>query len=279
MSEERLTQLFRRILNKKQDTDLFRMALTGDGSDADTADVVGRPGWAWVRYDEKQDKASQVINDWMPGVAQDVPVIVGKKYPSDHYYRIIDLNRELYYQHATDDSWRRYLLPNHGANHTAGSGSDPVPINTGNIVNGMVHETTPETLRVYVESLRYEYNGSLKFWAGSDIDLTSYVPVSSSYHRYVVVCIAIATNTLTAISGAQSVITVFPALPTIPAGNIPLAAVLIRGGATSIDNNDISDYRILFQAVGGMLQAYTNALALIAAEYDYAMTIHVVNGG
>ena len=77
---------FKNLLGEKQDKDLIRYALTGDGSNAETADVTGKPGWSWVRYDEKQDKASQVLNWQYPGAPQDTPEAIEAARRGAHMY-------------------------------------------------------------------------------------------------------------------------------------------------------------------------------------------------
>jgi hypothetical protein len=229
---------------------MYLFALTGDGSNADTADVVGRPKYAWVRYNEKPDRVSQVLNLRFPGIGQDVPVIIGKQYPHERYYQILGLNTSLYSMHWPDSIIDQYLLPKHGTTHTWGTGSDPAPINTGNIVNGKVVETTPPGLAVTVYGMIYEYNGRLATWNESTVDLTGFAPGATNYHNYVLLSLDVVEQSIRTTLGTPCPVTVSPSIPELPNWNIPLAAVRVQQGATSITDTDIYDYRILFPPTG-----------------------------
>lgn len=267
---------WKRVLGGKQDQQLIRYALTGDGSNAATADVDGEIGFAWVRYDERQDKASKVLNAVFPGIAQDVPVMVGKRYPSDRLFQILGINEELYYQNQSSGTFAGYILPNHGGTHTAG-GEDWAPIVSGNIVNGMCRRTEPASLSVFVDYMVYENSGTLKQWDGGAIDLTGDVP-GANLHRYTVVCINGSNNTLASVLGLASPIPVAPTLPTIPTGYIPSAAVLLENGVATIDESRIYDYRVLFSGVGNYVAWTNKLLSILEAEFDFALTRHVVMG-
>jgi len=279
MSKQRAITAWRKLLGAKQDQPIIRYALTGDGSDAATADVEGRPGWAWVRYDEKPDHVSQVMNLVFPGVAQNLPVIVGKRYPTDRFYQILGINWELYFQTANPDSVDNYILPIHGETHTAGTGSDPAPIATRNIVNGLVHETSPVSMSVYAESLIYEVGGSLVKWTGGSIDLTSSVPSTSGKHRYTLISIDASENVLRATDGDLFPSPIAPGLPDVPQGDVPLAIVELRYGDTSVEADRIYDYRVMFSTIGGDMQVTNRLLALVEAELDFDISKHVTVGG
>lgn len=262
---------FKNLLNEKQDKDLIRYALTGDGSNADDADVVGKPGWSWVRYDEKQDKASQVLNWQYPGAPQDIPIIVGKRYPTDKYYQVLGINLELYMQSVALGTLIQYILPKHGDTHTYGTGGDPAMINSGNILPGKTHETTPESLSVDVETFIFDNGGTLITWPGGTIDLTAQIP-GVNRHRYVLVALVIATNSLIALPGTEVPLPAIPSLPTCPAGWIPLAMVLLADTTTEINEEDIYDYRILFSGVGGgYADMVTKAVGALEAEVEFQL--------
>lgn len=279
MSErEQAVNKWAALLRQKEDRQMFRFAFTGDGSSAATADVSNRPNWAWVRYNEKQDKASQVLNLRFPGVAQGVPVIVGKQYPHDRFFQILGINTELYYYHSTAADWLPYLLPKHGPTHTAVTGNDPAWMNLRNILPGRVNATDPASLSVSASSLTYEYDGEIKTWAGGDIDLTDSVPVVAGMERFVVVSINAVTNTLVATEGAMAPVPIGASIPGVPVGYVPLAVVTLENGATAIAEADISDYRIIFDSVSGYIHSINRSLSVLEAEIDFALTAHVVGG-
>ena len=266
-----------KLFNSKENKSIIRYALTGDGSSADTADVDGRSGWAWVRYDEKDDRASQVMNYRYPGISQDVPVVIGKQYSTDRFYQILGLNLELYYQSMTPGSYTSYLLPIHGSTHAA-NGNDPVEISTGNIVHGKVIPTTPVSLNVYSNYLTYEHNGSIVAWPGGTITLSTYVPGTVGTHRYVLVSLNVDTNTLQATAGVLSPSPVAATVPDVPSGAISLAAVHLSYGDTTITVTDIYDYRILFSAVGDVARQINDRLAVVEANLDYLLSVHMAEG-
>lgn len=279
MSErEQAVNRWAKLLQRKEDRQLFHFAFTGDGSSAATADVSNRPNWAWVRYNEKQDKASQVLNLRFPGIAQGVPIIVGKQYPHDRYFQILGINTELYYHHSSAADWLPYLSPAHGSTHTAVTGSDPAWMNLRNLLPGRLRETIPASLSVFTEYLTYEYNGAIQTWPGGNIDLTDSVPGVAGMHRFVVVSINGATNTLVATDGADAPLPIAPALPSVPVGYVPLAVILTENGMTEIEEADISDYRLIFSSVSGYVQSINRLLSLLEAEFDFRMTRHVVEG-
>lgn len=118
---------------------MYRYALTGDGSNAVTADVNGKPGWSWIRYLGEQAKASIVINRVMPGCAQNILVVVGKKFPMDSQLQILDINFEPYASNTSATRLRRYSEQRHAGAYQAeffsldsiGAGGDPVVIDFG----------------------------------------------------------------------------------------------------------------------------------------------------
>jgi hypothetical protein len=250
VGKEETVAKWRKMWAGKQDEQKFFFALTGDGSSASTADVTTRPKWAWVRYNEKPDRVSQVLNLRFPGIAQDVPVIVGKQYPHDRYYQILGLNTSLYYMHWSNSNSNPYVVQAHGTTHTWGTGNDPAPIETGNIVNGKVVETSPATMGVHVYSMIYEYEGGLATWSGGDVDLTGFAPGASNHHLYVLISLDVVEQTIRTTSGASVPITVPPTIPTVPDWNIPLAVVKIQEGDTTIAGTEIYDYRMLFAPIG-----------------------------
>jgi len=268
-TKEQTIEKWRAYMAKKADVQMYRTALTGDGSSAPTCDVEGKPGWAWVRYDEKQDKASQVVNQVMPGAPQGVPVIIGKKYPHDKYYQILGINMELYYEHVSPTEYISYLLPLHGSTHLS-SGNDPAWIDAGNFVPGAISATFPPSLFVRANSLLYEWGGNAQTLASSTLDLTACVPSSSGTHRYVLITIDPATNSLCSIAGSPTSLPVTPPIPTLPTIHLPLAIVMLEYGDTAITQSDIYQYKYLFGSAG-----YLYWLNKIAGDYSNELDIEL----
>ena len=258
----------------KADVQMYRTALTGDGSNATTCDVAGHDGWAWVRYDEKQDKASMVVNHVMPGAPQDVPVIIGKKYPNDKYYQILGINMELYYEHTSPIEYISYLLPAHGSTHQA-SGSDPVWMELGNLLPGYVVATNPNTLFVNAYSLYYEYGGDTMTFAGGSIDLTAAIPPLSGTHRHVLITIDPTTNLLAQVLGDPTSLPVTPGIPAVPLAHVPLAVVMVADTNTAIAQASIFQYKYLFSSAQ-WLYWVNQIVGQLETELDEELSRHIV---
>ena len=275
---KQLTDAWKEVLGKKADRAIIRYAITGDGSSAANANVTGRTGMAWVRYDEKDDRASQVMNYRFPGIAQGVPVVVGKQYPTDRFFQILGLNVELYYQSMPAGTFPAYLIPPHGSTHTGTSGSDPAPIVINNIVHGRMRPTSPVSMNVFVETLYYEYNGTITYWYGGTVSLAAHSPPDTGTHRYVLISINATTNALATTAGVIVPSPVSPTLPDVPMGHIPIGAVMLQDSTTAITYSILYDYRILFAVAGSVAQQINQLLAIVADDWDFEFSKHVVEG-
>lgn len=249
------------LLQKKQDLGLYRTAITGDGSDTDNCDIAGRPAWWWVRYDEKQDKASQVRSLLGTGWPQDVPVVIGKRYPFDKEYQVLGLNWSFYYDSADSSQYIQYLLAKHGPSHRAPDGGDPAWIDLRNLIPGRVQSTDPTSMRVYIQAFYYDYNGVMQRWDGGEQDLIGYRPLAVDRHHYVAICLNPATNTITVLTGLAAPLPVVPALPVVPSGLIPLGAALLTQAMVTVEETDIYDIRLLFTGLGDYISAINARVA------------------
>lgn len=267
---------WRKLMDLFQVEQNYRFALTGDGSSADTADIEGKPGWGWVRYDEKQDKASQVVNWRFPGIVQDVPVIIGKQYPTDRYYQVLGINLDLYLDHLTTSIIESYVVPRHGESHHGSLGNDPAPIDRRNLVFGKVQPTSPTSLIVYAEAFSYDADGTYGTFAGAGVDLTDYLPVVANTHRYVLVTVDSSTNTLAVTTSDPVPTPMMPNIPSVMAGHIPLAVVLLEQGITVIGEDRIYDYRVILGTVGGYLDVINQVTGALEAEVDFLLTDHMM---
>jgi len=275
-TREETIEKWKGLLASKADVLMYRSALTGDGSTATTCDVTGKDGWAWVRYSEKQDRASQVVNQVMPGAPQGVPVMVGKKYPSDKYYQILGVNMELYYEHTNPTEYVSYLIAAHGPTHLS-SGSDPAYIDSGNFLPGAITETSPASMFVQGNALLYEYGGTARTFGGGVTDLTLTIPGIAGTHRYVLITIDPDTNLLNWTMGIPSPLPVVPGIPAIPLAHIPLAVVMVTNGDTSLPQSDIYQYKYLFGS-SAYLYWINQVAGAVSDEMDIELTLHEVGG-
>lgn len=247
---EDAVRAFAEVFRGKQDAEVLRFALTGDGSDAFNADVSGRPGWAWVRYDEEPHKVSQVRNRIFPGIAQEVPVVIGKKFVTDRQVQILGINEPLYDMAMNEDQRVSYLVAPHGPTHHAIRGTDPAEIDLSNILNGKVRGTDPVSMSIYVESFMYYRAGEIVQFGGGGIDLTASIPGAVNQQRYMLISLDVPSMALRATPGLESPTTVPSTPPGVPLWNIPLSLVRLYNGQEEITNGDFWDYRIAFSPVG-----------------------------
>lgn len=247
---EEAFRAWKKFAQTKEAAQVIRFALTGDGSSAATADVSSRPGFAWVRYDEEPNKVARVRNRWIPGVAQDVAVIIGKRYPTNKEVEILGINAELYDGAWNTDQFISYLLPAHGPTHHAVYGIDPAELDIRNILNGKVIPTDPASLGVTVEPLAYMAYGERRFYGGGGVAFTGDVPGTTGYQRYALVTLNTVEGRLRKILGVSNPVAMAPTPPDTPIWNIPLGLVLLYNGQTEVVETNIYEYRVAFQPVG-----------------------------
>ncbi len=239
------------LMEAKADRPTIRFALSGDGSDASTADVANKPGWAWVRYDNEQHRASQVVNTMLPGLPQEMPLIIGKRYYTDEYVQILGVNWPLYLHSMTQELFLQLVVGQHGSTHNAITGTDPAYMDSRNLLPGILRAQDVPNLTIRVESLLYEYSGELARFSAATLSLAAYIPAAADTHRYVLITISASTNSLVAHAGDVVPTPVPPVLPTVPAAHVPIGVVTLANGQTEIEDADIADYRLLFGIVGG----------------------------
>jgi hypothetical protein len=250
MSREDALRIWKQIFDQKQNAQKMRFGLTGDGSNAVTSDVDGRYGWAWIRYDEEPSKVSQVRNRSFPGIVQDVPVIVGKRWPSDKSVEILGINWPLYEMHADKETVISYLVAPHGDSHHAVFGSDPAYMDIRNMLPGRARETDPASLGIYVESFGYASDGTREQFPGGGLDFTYDYPGTANHHRYALAYLDTEDGELKRRLGPVSPVAVPPTEPSIPSYCIPIALVQLVFGDATIVEGRINDYRILWTGTG-----------------------------
>lgn len=272
-SREDAVRAWKNLLGRYQESSPIRFALTGDGTGAVTSDVDGRVGWAWCRYDEEQSKVSQVFNPRFPGIPGEVPVVIGKLYPTDKYVQILGINEALYREHYTDGNIEGYLVPAHGQSHNS-QGSDPAPIDLGNIIPGLVHQTDPDSMEVIVESFRYINNLTVQTHDTIAVDLSGVTP-AAGHHQYVLIALIPSTGAIRTTESSEVTTPAIPDVPDADPGDIPLAVVDVRQGA-NITNNYIYDYRAIFNDAGSGILEATKQMLWLDHMMDCEVTRHEV---
>lgn len=146
------------------------------------------------------------------------------------------------------------MIPQHS--HAIGSGMID-PVEGLRFLPGLVHPIRVAGvfgLTVKIESFFYKYNGDLQYFADQLFDLTSYVPGTANKKAWVIVEIDPTDNTPTAQTLTEFAlpVTMTPSMmnDTTFGGNIPVGAVVLTNGQTTINNlKDFADVRTYPSAV------------------------------
>ena len=258
------------LLDAKEDRQVFRLALAGDGSGAADTGVSGRPGWSWVRYSEDPSKVSMVRNVRRRGVEAETLLVVGKEFSDDEYEQVLDIDLSVYWDTLTEHEAASMAVGRHGDAHNAATGNDPAPIDLRNILEGRGRATDPASLWVYVEPFRYIADG-IRRWAGGNIDLTTHVPAGANEHCYAIVYLDTGTAALATVAGAAVVAPAIPAIPVVPDGAYPICIVDLSNGDTTIqDGSNLYDYRVAWLPTSGtFVEDYRLVTELALMEETY----------
>ena len=238
------TRALQEAFDAKQTRPKFWSALAGDGGG--TVDVTGEPGFIWCRYSADQSKTSKVFNIIAPGVPEDFPLTVGKRFPDDEYEQVLAINWTLYQQVITQNTVNGFTTGNHGESHNAADGNDPAPIDLRNIVEMRGRAQATPDLTIFVEEGQFIFGSTVKRFVSGNIDLTAAVPGVPG-HRYVLVYVDGVTNALGSTNGAIVPLAVAPPIPAVTANTIPICLAQLAQNQTTIDEDNIFDWRFLWQ--------------------------------
>jgi hypothetical protein len=169
-------------------------------------------------------------------------------------------------------------MVNHAASHQP-TGDDPLWIGRRSIVE-MLYVSPGTGLAVNVAPYAYHVNGTRTVFPGAiNFPLT---PPAAGQVWSTLVYLDISTNTIATTTGAAvaDVGGVSPPKPSTPAGGIGAGYIRLAGSQTSVQKSDIDDGREFLSAQAHMniAQQIADHLALIEAEYDFAMSKHIVEG-
>jgi hypothetical protein len=274
MSEEQTIRIWQELFDSKQTVGKFRNALAGDGGG--TVDVDGEPGFIWCRYSADQSKVSKVFNMIAPGIPEDFPIKVGRLFPGDEFEQVLTIDWTKYQDIVSQDTVDNFTTGNHGESHNAADGADPAPIDLRNIVEmrGRAQEVADLTIEIERGQYVFGYQET-KRYPGETVDLTSSVPGGAG-HRYTLVYVDGVTNLA---SFDDSVVVPLAATPTIPdltANTIPICIVELSNGQTTITEDNIFDWRFMWDLVtwNAPWLIGTNAERLALAVADLAELTH-----
>lgn len=265
----RLANLIGRLIDTKQDKQPFWGGLLGtyDASGNQIIRVPDRAGYVYVRLGASYNEVITAVNGVVSEVF-DLKVIV-TIHPANPGVFIIhgrDLNQ--YVNFATNNGQgASSYLPHHGDTHSFGSGVDPVYIYKRQMLQPLgAHPTNPTTNHLYVEPDFYIWKNQVKYFYGANtVDLTLAKPRDGINGRYLTVYLNGDTNALAYITGSD--FTVWPFASTgsinsiiapLPSIGIPLAAVLLTSGSSTVEWSTTKDVRNFLD--GGGTQALIHPL-------------------
>jgi len=267
MSQEEAQRLWKEIVEGLQPRTPLRRGLIGDG--AGHVEVDGMPGWAWIRFQESQNRLS-MVRCFIGYPEDDTPVVVGKWHPEDDYEQVLGVYWGPYSMDVTDATSALYRVPPHGESHHGTYGSDPAWIDYANLTFGRVTPTDPYSMLVTVESFVYSYGVQTKDFEGGALDLTADVPGGAG-HLYTLVYFDPDTESIGYTVGGVVPLAASPSVPALTDVNaIPLGVVRLYNGQTEVTLEDVWQRKLMLGSVGS--EAVT-ALSL-AVVYEGDVVTH-----
>lgn len=245
------------------------------------ASVLGRAGYVWVK-ENGQD--SGVFQCYSPSVRHTagIPVIIAHQPTKPLRRRVIDVD----WDKLSDESkGEPYSLSLHARTHewpTMKPGSDAVYVFPRALVPFKVSPVYPD-LAFSVASGYYIYNGEVDNFPGlGSWYLTDSLPLVGGNYMIVLVYFNPSTNAIEVAEGIESS-DILPTYPDVPTNMLPLAYIRLANGQTTLSEADfVDDGRPLFTFGSSVVDITTNmnnANALLEAEFDFALTRHIVSGG
>lgn len=245
-----LRRAFHQAVQKAQYASL-RPGLTGKVENgAYVVPVPGRAQYIYVRTFQDGKTAVEEVLNLRVANKENIPVWVGKAPGGETI--IMDVQQEETAAWAGSGAPGLAVGPH---THELGFGLDD-PVSGRRISPLLVYCTTPASLSVKINAGFYVYNGSLRYYAGGTLDLTSYLPSTAAMWAWVLVHLHPVTGVIGATKGteyalAQPLNDNLIADITL-AGTVPLAAVKLAGSQTSISSEStFADVRAWPTGIGG----------------------------
>jgi len=227
-----------------------------------TLRVAGRPDFVWVRLRGATSEVAQAFND-IVGEHWDLPITIKRDEMAHDRWRVHGRDIRAY----SDWGGASYLPP-HSESHSFGDpnqtgGIDPVWIFKRQYMPLMPRPQVSGSMSIYLEPDFYYFEGEYHWWPGSGTaDMGGLIPTGAFNARYITVYIEGESGNPGFIAGDEfnfsslgpwGGVTVDPAsyisLPTAGQG-IPIAAVRLYTGSTTIGWGDIYDLRSPQQPLG-----------------------------
>lgn len=240
--------------------------------------VTGRPGYIWVKEFGQDGALMQVFNTSVQDRAG-LPVLIGYEPKPPFRRMVIGMDWEIFAV-ITNFSGSPYL-PNH---HTTHEWPDlnPAPDAVSVYARALVPLRTYaySGMTIGVAPAVYVYNGVMTRYSGGTLDLTSYIPANTDYHRQVLIYLNIVSNTAAALAGTEVPSVVAADYEDLPAASLPSAWVELTEGMTTVYEYNITDARAFLAGSYDMAEeaSVRRQLAILDAEMDMAISRHIVEG-
>lgn len=274
---KRLESATQSVLSMKQDKPNLVPALLGAYINGQkTVLVAGRNDFVWVRLRGTTSEVVQAFNDAV-GLHWDLPILVYRDPNAPNIWKIYGRDIRAY-----ADWGNVSYLPPHGDSHSFSgvekSGVDPVWVQKRQYMPLLPRPVVSGTTSIYLEPDFYYFNGQYHYWPGSGTSsLIALGPTGSTTARFVTVFINAAGNP-DYIQGPEYAMIPPPpdvgnyiSLPT-PDQGVPIAAVRLYTGTTSISWGDIYDLRSPQQPL-----AQTGSRITIFDESVYQGAVYGIN--
>jgi hypothetical protein len=226
-----------------------------------TLKVAGRPDFVWVRLRGATSEVAQAFND-IVGEHWDLPILIKRDEMAHDRWRVHGRDIRAY----ADWGGASYLPP-HAESHSFGDpdqtgGIDPVWVFKRQYMPLMPRPQVSGSMSIYLESDFYYFEGEYHWWPGSGTaDMGALIPTGAFNAKFITVYIEGESGNPAFIAGDEfNFVTLEPwggetdpasyiSLPN-PSEGIPIAAVRLYTGSTTIGWGDIYDLRSPQQPLG-----------------------------
>lgn len=246
-----------KLLNKKADKIIFLSGLLGTYDEGGNQVIIvpARPSFVYVRIGGNYSETIQAFNTTVaPNF--DTKVLVTKATDSN-YYIVIGLDIPQYPDWGGNPYYMAHALQ-HMFGEGVNEGSDPVFIYKRQLLQPLgVHPNPTGSMSAVVEPDFYVWNNTIKYFPGADTaDFSNLVP-TGAYSRFLTIYLDGNAETLGYATGTEFYPSFYITgtvdyIPEVsPIVGIPLSAVYLSTGMTSVDWDSLFDLRN-FLNQGGM---------------------------